>query len=81
MLSFAAQMTESNNEGHYRALLEVAQNGIENGKAFLEAIESLDAAARDVDIKKMVESIAKHLADLERKADQLWDLFKRNQKK
>ena len=73
-------MNASNNEGHYRALLEAAQNGVENGKAFLEAIRSSDAAARDVDIQKMVESITKHLADLENEADQLWDLFKRTQK-
>ena len=74
-------MTESNNEGHYRALLESAQTGIENGKAFLEAIGSSDAAARDVNIKKMVQSVTKHVADLEHEADQLWDLFKRNLKK
>ena len=73
-------MTESNNEGHYRALLEAAQNGVEDCKAFLEAIGSSDAAAREVDIQKMVESITKHLADLENEADQLWDLFKRTQK-
>lgn len=73
-------MTESNNEGHYRALLEAAQNGVEDGKAFLEAIGSSDAAARDVDIQRMVKSITNHLAELEHEADQLWDLFKRNQK-
>lgn len=49
-------------------------------KAFLEAIGSSDAAAREVDIRKMVESITQHLADLENEADQLWDLFKRTQK-
>ncbi len=73
-------MNGSNNEDHYRALLEAAQSGFENGKAFLEAIGSSDAAARDVDIQKMVESITKHLADLENEADQLWDLFNRTQK-
>lgn len=74
-------MNASNNEGHYRALLEAAQNGVENGKAFLEAIASSDAAARDVNIQQMVESITKHLADLGNETDQLWDLFKRTQEK
>ena len=73
-------MTESNNEGHYRALLEAAQNGVEDCRAFLETIEGSDAAARDVDIQRMVKSITKHLTDLENEADQLWDLFKRTQK-
>jgi hypothetical protein len=73
-------MNASNNEGHYRALLEAAQSGFENGRAFLEAIGSSDAAARDVDIQKMIDSITKHLADIENEADQLWDLFKRTQK-
>ena len=73
-------MTESNNEGHYRALLEAAQNGVEDCRAFLETIEGSDVAARDVDIQRMVKSITKHLTDLENEADQLWDLFKRTQK-
>ena len=73
-------MTESSNEGHYRALLEAAQNGVEDCKAFLKTIESSDAATRDVDFQRMVKSITKHLTDLENEADQLWDLFKRTQK-
>ena len=72
-------MNASNKDRHYQALQEAAQNGVEGGKAILEAIGSSDAAARDVDIQKMVESIAKHLADIENEVDQLWDLFKRTQ--
>ena len=70
-------MNESRNESRYRALLEAAQKGLEHGKAFIEAIESSDEAARDDEVRTRVQSLVKHLDDLEKEADQLWDHFKR----
>ena len=74
-------MSASDNEGYYRSLLEAAQNGVENGKAFLEAIRTSDAAAHDANIQEMVESMTRQISHLENEADQLWDLFKRIQKR
>jgi hypothetical protein len=64
-------------EGYYRSLLEAAQKGIENGKAFLEAIGKSEAALNNVAIQRMAESTMTHLEQLEDEADQLWDQFKR----
>ena len=64
-------------EGYYRSLLESAQKGIENAKAFLEAIGTSEAARKNVAIQSMTESTRKHLEQLEYEADQLWDHFER----
>jgi hypothetical protein len=64
-------------ENYYRVLLESAHNGFENAKAFLEAVGNSEAAIKNVDIQSMIESTRKHLEQLERDADQLWDNFKR----
>lgn len=64
-------------EGYYRSLLEAAQKGIEDCKAFLEAIGESEAALKNVAIRSMTESTMKHLEQLEHEADQLWDHFKR----
>jgi len=64
-------------EGYYRSLLEAAQKGIENGKAFLEAISKSEAALNNVNIQTMAESATTHLEQLEHEADELWDQFKR----
>jgi hypothetical protein len=48
-----------------------------NGKAFLEAISASEAALKDDTLQKRAETAKKHLEELEREADQLWDLFKR----
>jgi hypothetical protein len=74
-------MTASDNEDHYRALLEAAQKGVENGNALLEAIRASDTAALDMNIPKMVESLAKNFKQVENEMDQLWDLFKRIRKR
>jgi hypothetical protein len=58
-------------------VLESAHYGLENAKAFLEAVGNSEAAIKNVDIQSMTESTRKHLEQLEHDADQLWDIFKR----
>jgi hypothetical protein len=70
-------MNGPDNENYYRGLLKEAQNGIENAKAFLEAVETSEVALKSVAIRKMIESTRTHLEQLEGEADQLWDHFKR----
>jgi len=70
-------MNARDDENYYRGLLESAQKGIENAKAFLEAVGTSDAALKNVAIQSMTESTRKHLEQLEHEADQLWDHFKR----
>ena len=64
-------------EVYYRGLLEATQKGVANGKSFLEAVSSSEAASKNVAIRKMAESTNRHLEELEQEVDQLWDLFKR----
>ena len=68
-------MNARDDENYYRGLLESAQKGIENAKAFLEAVGTSEAALKNVAI--LAESTTKHLEQLEHEADQLWDQFKR----
>jgi len=70
-------MNAPNDESYYRGLLEATQKGIEDGKAFLQAVGTSEAAFKNVAVQKMVESTTKHLEQLEHEADQLWDLLKR----
>jgi hypothetical protein len=70
-------MNARDDENYYRGLLESAQKGIENAKAFLEAVETSEAALKHVAIQSMTESTRKHLEQLEHEADELWDHFKR----
>ena len=70
-------MNARDDENYYRGLLESAQKGIENAKAFLEAVGASEAALKSVAIQSMTESARKHLEQLEHEADQLWDQFKR----
>ena len=44
---------------------ELAQNGVENDKAFLEVIRASDAVPHEVKIQETVESITTHRALLE----------------
>ena len=64
-------------EGYYRSLLEAAQKGIEDCKAFLEAIGKSEAALSNATVQRMTESMTTRLKQLEDEADQLWDQFKR----
>jgi len=64
-------------EGYYRSLLEAAQKGIEDCKAFLEAIGKSEAALSNATVHRMTESTTARLKQLEDEADQLWDQFKR----
>ena len=70
-------MNARDDQNYYRGLLESAQKGIENAKAFLEAVGTSDAALKNVAIQNMTESARKHLEQLEHEVDQLWDHFKR----
>ena len=70
-------MNARDDENYYRGLLESAQKGIENAKAFLEAIGTSEAALKNVAIQSMTKSTKQHLEQLEHEADQLWDHFKR----
>jgi hypothetical protein len=70
-------MNARNDEGYYRSLLEAAQKGIEDCKAFLEAIGKSEAALNNVSIQRMAESTTTRLKQLEDEANQLWDQFKR----
>lgn len=70
-------MNARDDESYYRGLLEAAQKGIENAKAFLEAVGTSEAALKNVAIQSRTESARKHLEQLEQEADQLWDHFKR----
>jgi hypothetical protein len=63
-------------EGYYRNLLEAAQKGIEDCKAFLEAIGKSEAALTNPAVYRMTESTMTCLKQLEDEADQLWDQFK-----
>jgi len=67
-------MNARDDENYYRGLLESAQKGIENAKAFLEAVGTSEAALKNVEIQSMTVSARKHL---EHEVDQLWDQFKR----
>ena len=64
-------MNARDEENYYRGLLEAAQKGIENAKAFLEAVGTSEAALKNVAIQSMTESTRKHLEQLEHEADQL----------
>ena len=64
-------------EGYYRSLLEAAQKGIEDCKAFLEAIGKSEAALSNATVHRMTKSTTTRLKQLEDDADQLWDQFKR----
>ncbi len=70
-------MNARDNENYYRGLLESAQKGIENAKAFLEAVGTSEAALKDVVTQSMTEAARKHLEQIEHETDQLWDHFKR----
>jgi hypothetical protein len=70
-------MNARDDENYYRGLLESAQKGIENAKAFLEAVGTSEAAVKNVAIQDMTESSRKHLEQLEHEVDRLWDRFKR----
>ena len=70
-------MNARDDENYYRGLLELAQRGIENAKAFLEAVGTSEPARKNIAIQSMTESTRKHLEQLEYEADQLWDHFKR----
>jgi hypothetical protein len=70
-------VTARDDEQSYRVLLESAQRGIENAKAFLDAISTSEIALKNEAIQSMTVSTKEHLEKLEREADQLWDLFKR----
>ena len=70
-------MNTSYDEGYYRDLLEATQNGIANGKEFLEAISKSEAALNNVTLKAMAESTKTHLERLNGEVDQVWDQFKR----
>jgi hypothetical protein len=64
-------------EAYYRGLLEATQKGVANGKSFLEAVSSSEAASKNVAIQIMAETTKRRLEEFEQEADQLWDLFKR----
>lgn len=64
-------------EDYYRSLLEATQNGIEQGKEFLEAINKSEAALNNETLKELAESTRLHLEQLNGEVDQLWDQFKR----
>ena len=67
-------MNARDDESYYRGLLKSAQKGIEDAKAFLEAVGTSDAALKDVVTQSMTQATRKHL---EHEIDQLWDHFKR----
>ena len=70
-------MNARDDESYYRGLLKSAQKGIENARAFLEAVGTSEAALKNVAIQGMTKSTRKHLEQLEHETDQLWDHFKR----
>ena len=73
-------MESDRDERHYRELLSSTQNGIENAKAFLQAVSESEAGSKNPAIEELVSSTAKLLEQFEHQTDHLWDVFKRVQK-
>ncbi len=56
-------MNARDDETYYRGLLESAQKGIKNAKAFLEAVGTSEAALKNVEIQSMTVSARKHTSN------------------